>query len=66
MRGDRVGEVPGGGAGDSLEAELLRLGDGNGDDPVLERVGGVRGVVLDPELAQPEPLGEPVGSDQRG
>ena len=35
------------------------------DDPVLERVGRVGGVVLDPDLAQPEPLGEAVGADQR-
>ena len=64
--GDGVGEVAGRGAGDGLEAELLRLGDGDGDDPVLEGVGRVGGVVLDPELGvEPEPLGEPVGAQQR-
>ena len=64
--GDRVGEVAGRGAGDGVEAELLRLGDGDGDDPVLEGVGRVGGVVLDPELGvEPEALGEPVGAQQR-
>ena len=65
MRRDRVGQVAGRGAGDRLEAELARLGQRDGDHPVLERVGRVRGVVLDPDLAEPEPLGEPVGAQQR-
>ena len=64
--GDRVGEVAGRGAGDGLEAELVRLGDGDRDDPVLEGVGRVGGVVLDPELGlDPEPLGQAVGAQQR-
>ena len=65
MGGDRVREVPGRGAGDRVEAELLRLCDGDGDDPVLERVGRVRGVVLYPELAEAEALGQAVGAHQR-
>ena len=35
------------------------------DDAVLERVRGVGGVVLHVQLADPEPLGQPVGLDQR-
>ena len=66
MGRDRVGEVAGRGAGDGVEAQLLRLGDGDGDDPVLEGVGRVGGVVLDPDLGvEPEALGEPVGAQQR-
>ena len=66
MGGDRVGEVSGRGAGDRVEAQLLRLRDGDRDDPVLERVRRVGGVVLDPQLGvEPELLGEPVGPDQR-
>ena len=63
--GDGVGEIPGGRAGDGLEAELLRLRDRHGDDAVLEGVGRIGRVVLDPELAQAEALGEPVGANQR-
>ena len=66
MGGDRVGEVAGRGAGDGVEAQLARLRDGDRDDAVLEGVGRVGGVVLDPQLGfEPEPLGEPVGPDQR-
>ena len=65
VRGDGVGEVAGRGAGDRLEAQLLRLRDGDRDDPVLERMGRVGGVVLDPELAEAEALGQAVGADQR-
>ena len=38
---------------------------GDGDDAVLERVRRVRGLVLDLQLTDPEPLGEAVGLDQR-
>ena len=65
MGGHGVGEVAGGGAGDRLEAELARPRHGDRDDAVLEGVGRVGGVVLDPHLAQAEALGEPVGADQR-
>src|SRR4051794_35703561 len=64
MRGDGIGEVAGGGAGDGLEAELARLGQGDRYDAILERVGGVGGVVLDPQLTEPEALGEAVGAHQ--
>src|SRR4029453_17858580 len=47
-----VGEVSGRRAGDGLEPELSRLGQGDRDDAVLERVRRVRGVVLDPDLGQ--------------
>ena len=63
--GDGVGEVAGGGAGDHLVAELLGLRDGDVDDAVLEGVRRVGGVVLDVDLADAEPLGEPLGPDQR-
>jgi hypothetical protein len=36
VRGDGVRQVPRGGAGDHVEVELLRLGDGHADDAVLE------------------------------
>ncbi len=65
MRGDRVRQVAGRSTGDGVEAQLLSLRDRNGDDPVLERVGRVRRVVLDPELAQAEALGQAVGADER-
>ena len=64
--GDGVGEVPGRGAGDRLETELLRLGDRHRDDAVLERVRRVGRIVLDPHLTQSEPVCKPVGADQRG
>jgi hypothetical protein len=64
VRGDGVGEVPGRGAGHGSEAEFLGLRDRDRDDAVLEGVCGVGGVVLDPELAQAEALGQAVGPDQ--
>ena len=45
-RGDGVREVAGRGARERLEAELLRLRGGDGDDAVLERVRRVREVEL--------------------
>ena len=55
LGGDRVGEVPRRGAGDRIEPELLRLREGDGDDAVLEREGGMAvGVVLDVDLSQAE------------
>jgi hypothetical protein len=38
----------------------------DGDDAVLERVGGVAGIVLDPEPAHAQLLGQVVGPDQFG
>jgi hypothetical protein len=64
MGGDGVGQIASRGAGDGLEAELARLRQGDRDDAILERVGRVGGVVLDPQLPEPEALGEPVGPDQ--
>ncbi len=63
--GDGIGEVARRGAGDGLVAELTRLCQGDGDDAILERVGRVGGVVLDPQLAQAEALGEAIGTHQR-
>jgi hypothetical protein len=56
--GDRVGQVAGRGAREDLVAELAGARRGDRDDAVLERVRRVRGVVLDPHLAQAEALGE--------
>ena len=65
VRRDGVGEVPGGGTGDDVVAELLRLGDGHAHHPVLERVRRVGGVVLDEHLPHAEPLGQALGAHQR-
>ncbi len=65
MSGDRIGEVSGRRAGDRVETELERLGESDGDDAVLEAVRRVGGVVLDPDLADAELLGEPIGADER-
>ncbi len=63
--GHRVGQVAGRRAGRHLEAQLPGLGEGDRDHPVLERARRVGGVVLDPELAQPELGGQAIGPDQR-
>ena len=65
-RGDRVGQVAGRRAGEDLEAHLGRRRERHGDDPVLEGVGRVAAVVLDPQAPHPELGGEPVGADQPG
>ena len=64
--GGRAGQVAGRRAGERLVAELDRLRRGDRDDPVLERVGRVRRLGLDVELALEAELGgQPVGPDQR-
>ena len=65
VRGDRVGEVAGRSTGRDLEAELERLAQRDGDDPVLERVRRVAGVVLQPHLAEAELRREAVGPHER-
>ena len=66
VSGDGVGQIAGRRAADGLESELDRLGRSHCDHPVLERVGGVGGVVLDPDLGvDAKPLGQAVGADQR-
>lgn len=60
MRGDRAGEVSGRRAGDGVHAELERLGGGDRDDPVLERIRRVDRVVLQPEILDPQELAQPV------
>ncbi len=63
MGGDGVGEIAGRGAGDRLKAELLGLGHGDGDHPVLEGMGRVGGVILDPKLGvHTKALGQPIGT----
>ena len=64
--GDGVGQVAGGRAGQHLQTELAGGGQRDGDDPVLERVGGVAGVVLHPQLLQAEVVGQVAGVDQPG
>jgi hypothetical protein len=63
--GDGVGEVAGRGAGDGRVAEGAGRRQGDRHDPVLERVGRVRAVVLDPQLAHAERGGEVLGLAQR-
>ncbi len=66
VRRDAVREVAGGGAGEHLEAELDRPGRRDRDDAVL--VGQRRmvdRVVLDVELADAEPVGQPSAAHQR-
>ncbi len=61
-RGHRVGQVAGRGAGQDLEAELQGGGQRDGHDPVLERVGRVGPLVLDPQRAHARargPAGRP-------
>ena len=59
LRGDGVGEVAGGGAADGVEAELARVGEGDGDDAVFEAEGReADGVVLDVEIAGADALAE--------
>ena len=48
------------------EAEVAGGLEGDGDDPVLEGVGGVAGVVLDVQRAQAELAGQVVGRDEPG
>ena len=65
VRGDSVREVAGGCARGDLEPELECLAQRDRSDPVLERVGGVGGVVLDPDLTEAQLGREPIGTDQR-
>ena len=51
---DRVREVARGRAGEHLEAQLDRGRERDGHHPVLEGVGGVGPLVLDPQAAHPE------------
>ena len=65
-RGDGVGQVAGGGAGEDLHAELAGGAEGTCDHPVLEGVGRVARVVLHPELAQAQLAGQVLGVDEPG
>ena len=62
---DRVREVARGGTRERVEAELPCTRERDGHDAVLERVRRVRGLVLDPQLADPEALSEPLGLHER-
>ena len=59
---DRAGEVAGRRARERRQPELLRLARRDGDHPVLERVRRVRGVELEPQLADAELLRQPRGA----
>ena len=58
------GRVPGRRADDRLGALLERLRDRHRHAAILEGAGRVRALALEPEL-EPEPLGEPLGADER-
>ncbi len=67
LGGDGVGEVAGGGAADGLEAELLRVGQGDGDDAIFEAEGWeADGVVLDVEVGGADAFAEVLCADERG
>src|SRR5207248_677710 len=57
-------EVARGRARRDLEAELERLRQRHRRDAVLERIGRVHGVVLDPDVAQTELRTQPVGAHE--
>src|SRR5207248_6782371 len=63
--GDRVGQIAGRGARHGLEAELTRPGQRYRYHPILERVSGIGGVVLDPQLLETEAFGKAIGPQQR-
>ena len=64
--GDGAGEVAGRRAGQHGDAESPGP-DGRGrDDPVLERAGGVGGLVLEPEVGEAERRAQLRGGDERG
>ena len=59
LRGDGVGEVAGGGAADGVEAELARVGEGDGDDAIFEAEGWeADGIVFDEEIRCADALAE--------
>jgi hypothetical protein len=59
-----VREVARRGTSQDGEAHLQRRGQRDGHHPVLERVGRVAPVVLDPQVAHPELTGQAVGAPQ--
>ena len=64
--GDGIGEVAGGSASDGLKAEFPRTAQRDAHHAVFEGQGRVVDrVVLDPEFANAEYLGEPIGLDER-
>jgi hypothetical protein len=66
MRRDRVGKVPGGGARHRIEPELLRLGEGNGHNAVLEGERGMHHrIVLHVEFADAQFLRQVVRLHKR-
>ena len=66
VRGDAAGEVAGRRAGEDREPELDRARRGDRDDAILVGTGRmVDRVVLDVQLADAEPRGEPVGAHER-
>jgi hypothetical protein len=59
VSGNRVSEVAGRGACSRVEAKAARRREGNRDDPILERVGWVVQVQLQPQFLQPQLRGQP-------
>ena len=64
MGGDGIGQVAGRRAGDGREPQALGGLQGHADDPILEAVGRVGGLVLDPHVAKAQALGKPRCPDQ--
>ena len=65
-RGHGVGEVAGGGTGEDPHAQLAGRRQRDRDDAVLEGVGRVSRVVLDPQSAQAQLAAQVVRPDQPG
>jgi hypothetical protein len=65
VRGDRVREVTGRGAGHHLVVQFPGLRHGHVHDAILERVGRVGGVVLHIDLGKPKPPGKLLRSNER-
>ena len=65
VRGYGAHKVAGGDAGEGLELELQRLAGGDAYGTVLERVGGIHGVVLDVEVLESQKAAKVLGFDER-
>ena len=67
LRGDRVGEVAGGGTADDVEPEGAGVGERHGDDSVFKREGReADGVVFDVKVFAANALAEIFSADEGG